>query len=94
MGHSTDSEKVMEIQKLIEIVQSNLDHAGFCADKDWEFNTGGNGVNPAEAYSTLRGLAREINEAAGEELISFDYDEEQMKEIYRGYGYPVDEDED
>ena len=83
----------MENQQLIEIIQSHLDHAGFCADMDWEFNTGGNGVNPCEAHATLRGLAYDINGVAGQELFNFDYDEEKMKELYRGYGYPVEEEE-
>lgn len=85
----------MEKQDIIRIIQDHLDHAGYCADKDWEFNSGGNGINPYEALAALRGLAQEVNALAGEQVINFDYDEEKMKEIYKGYGYLVDdEDED
>jgi hypothetical protein len=84
----------LEKQDIIRIIQDNLDHAGYCADKDWEFNSGGNGINPCEAYAALKGLAKEVNALAGEQVIKFDYNEEEMKEIYKGYGYPVDDDED
>jgi hypothetical protein len=85
----------VEASEIIKIVQANLDSAGFCADKDWEFNSGGNGINPCEAYAALKGLAIEINAAAGEDVISFEYNEEEMKQIYRDFCYPVDdEDED
>ena len=84
----------MEVQDIIKIVQSHLDHAGFCADKDWEFNSGGNGINSCEAFATLKGLAIDINTAAGEDLFSFEYNEEEMKKTYRDFGYTVDEDED
>ena len=77
----------MEKQDLIRIIQDNLDQAGFCADKDWEFNSGGNGINPCEAHATLRGLAKEVNALAGEEVIKFDYDEEKMVELFKSYGY-------
>ncbi len=84
----------MDKEKLLEIIQNDLDAAQFCADKDWEFNSGGNGINPCEAAATLRGLAKAINAEAGEELISLDYDEEEMKELYRGYGYDVDDEDE
>ena len=84
----------MDKETIIKLIQEDLDHASFCSDRDWEFNTGGNGVNASEAYFALRGLAQSINEKAGEQLLKFEYDEEKMKEIYRGFGYPVDEDDE
>ena len=84
----------MDQSKLIAIIQDNLDRSSFCSDMDWEFNSGGNGINASEAFFTLRGLAEEINSEAGEEILSMEYDEEKMKNFYRDAGYPVDDEDE
>ena len=67
----------MQTSDILSIIQSNLDHATFCSDSDWEFNSGANDINPGVARglarATLQDLAKEINKAAGEELIHFKY---------------------
>ena len=85
----------MEVSQLLQIIQNELDEVSFHHDKDWEYTTAsGNGVNAHEAYTMLSSLARQINSAAGKELISFTYDLEELKTKYASLGYGEDEDEE
>jgi hypothetical protein len=74
----------MELNQVLSIIEEHLHEAAFHADQDWEFTTGGNGVNACEAYATLRGLVREINALSTEHtLINVNYDEDKMREKYK-----------
>ncbi len=85
----------MEQSALIKIIQTELDELSFHCDRDWEYTTSqGNGVNAFEAHSMLSSIAHQINEAAGQDLISFEYDEEALKAKYRELGYSFDEEDE
>lgn len=85
----------MEQSALIKIIQTELDELSFHCDQDWEYTTSsGNGVNAFEAHAMLSSIADQINKAAGEQLISQEYDAEALRAKYRELGYSFDEDED
>lgn len=84
----------MEQSAIIKIIQTELDELAFHCDQDWEYTTSnGNGVNAFEAHSMLSSIADQINKAAGEQLISQEYDAEALRAKYRELGYSFDEDE-
>ena len=85
----------MEQSAIIKIIQTELDELAFHCAQDWEYTTSsGNGVNAFEAHAMLSSIADQINKAAGEQLISQEYDAEALRAKYRELGYSFDEDED